>query len=123
MKLDTSSDRLPNLITKACAFETHWSNIPKDKAETDNTHDEELFRDDSALNVLRRDILALGKTQNDQHVAFEADKLLQDLLKRCPILTKHIMERFSQIAQHIGVGALGNSPYSHKDVPPFGNIT
>ena len=64
-------------------------------------------------------MLTLVKTQNDEPDVFQAEKYLVDFLKRCSIITKHMMERFGQIAQHFGVSALAISPYSHNDVPSF----
>ena len=123
LKIATSSERLPQIITKACAFETLWRNTPKGKDETEAAHAQELFRDVTTLNNLRRDMLASSENQNDVNDSFDASHLVQDIMKRCPILTSHIIERISQIAQHIGIEALGDSPYSHKDVPPFDTIT
>ena len=117
--MDTASDRLPNLIIKGCAFEVHWANIPRDKTETDSANAADLFKDASALNVLRTDMLALAKTQNDEPDVFQAEKYLVDFLKRCSIITNHMMERFGQISQHFGVIALAISPYPHNDVPSF----
>ena len=118
LKSVSGDDKLSQIISTAMSFESIWAELPKDKLQVDNMSLENLSRKVEIAQSLRTELKTLASVvvQSDP---FRRKEHANDLIKRAPVLNRHIADKLAEMTQTVAVQALARSPYSHSEAPEF----
>ena len=100
-------------------FDARWAEIPKGELDKGKLLIADLVETVQSVRTLRDQMLKIAENAGDAHAGVATKENDGEVRDRSPILTKHIVERFTQGVSATGATALANSPYSHPCAPEF----
>ena len=118
LKTVTGDDKLSQIITSAMSFESTWADLPKDKSQVDNMSATIVSQKVGISQSIRTELKTL-MVVDGQPDLYRRKELTNDLIKRAPVLNRHISDKLAELTQSIGAQALARSPYSHSEAPEF----